>query len=108
MKTTLSEINISNLKDFEGNPFIFKMIKDAVDGKPVCPPSPEEKIDFALYHVKQMCDDKGEYVAIREARKHVAWYLKGIRNSAALRGDVNYVESYHQLYTMLTEFKNSL
>lgn len=92
----------------EGNPFIFKMIKDAIAGKTVCPPTAEEKIDLALYHVKQMCDEKGEYTAIREARKHVAWYLKGIRNSAALRGEVNYVESYDQLYTKLQEFKKTL
>ncbi len=92
----------------EGNPFIFRMIKDALAGREIKAPSAEEKIDFALYHVKQMCLDKGEYVAIREARKHVAWYLKGIRNSAALRGDVNYVESYDELYFKLTEFKKTL
>lgn len=92
----------------EGNPFIFKMIKDAVMGNPVVPPTPREKVNMALYHVGKMVEDKGEYMAIREARKHVAWYLKGIRNSAALRGEVNYVESYAELEEKLMSFINEV
>ena len=46
---------------------------------------------------------KGDYLGIREMRKHVAWYTTGLPNSARLRGEINAVESYEELQELLNE-----
>ena len=44
---------------------------------------------------------KGEFIGIREMRKHVAWYTKGLKGSAKLREEINRVESYQELEELL-------
>ena len=48
-------------------------------------------------HIKRICEYKGERVGIREARKHAAWYIKGIKGAAAYRQQVGTLESIEQL-----------
>ena len=53
-----------------------------------------------IKHIKLICDYKGERIGIREARKHAAWYIKGIRGAAAYRQQVGALESIEQLEEM--------
>ena len=56
-----------------------------------------------LRHAKMQIEWKGDYIGIREMRKHVAWYTKGMEGSAKLREEINKVESYGQLEELLQE-----
>ena len=67
----------------QGNPWIFKRINHYMQTGEILPePTLEEKINTAKKHLKLAVEEHGEYVAVREMRKHIAWYLKGLRNSA--------------------------
>jgi len=58
-----------------GNPFVFKTVKDGFE------PTVQDKLDMALRHFKLLCEFKGENIAVKEIRPHIAAYLKGIKNS---------------------------
>ena len=60
-------------------------------------PSAPEVASMILRHARMLIEYKGEYLGIREMRKHVAWYTAGMKNSAGLRRAVNQVESYEEL-----------
>ena len=72
-----------------GNPFIFKEIECMLTGREYTEPSLEEKIEVAIKQLRAAVEDKGEAVAIPEARKQTALYLKGFRGSAAIRARIN-------------------
>ena len=81
-----------------GNPWIFREINAWLnDLRPMFPPSPAEKVTVILRHIQAMCDYKGEEVAMREARKHVGWYMKGFKNAAELRREAGYLKTYEEL-----------
>ena len=50
-----------------------------------------------LRHIQKLCEYKGEYIGMREARKHAAWYVKGMRGAAALRQEIGSLESIDDL-----------
>lgn len=86
----------------KGNPWIFREVKAAVCGKPVPKrPSISEVVDMILRHARLSVEYKGEYTAIREMRKHVAWYTVGMHGSAKLRDAVNQVSTYQELEEMM-------
>ena len=88
----------------QGNPWIFKQILYKLEtGKDLPKPSIQEVADMVLRHAKMQLEVKGEYIGIREIRKHAAWYTSGYKNSSKLRGKINEVESYEDLETL---FKN--
>lgn len=69
-----------------GNPWLFAEIKAFLEGTPIPPPPTVfEKMKLMLRHIHELCEDKGERVAMREARTHASWYMKGLRGAAALR-----------------------
>jgi len=69
-----------------GNPWLFTQIDEWFRrGRRLSAPAPEERMAVLLRQVRLACGYKGEYRAMREARKHAAWYLKGWRGAAALR-----------------------
>lgn len=76
-----------------GNPWIFKEIVSAIEGEEYNAPSVAERIGVAKEHLMMLIADKGEYTGIREARKHLAWYLKGMRSATTARVDINHSES---------------
>ncbi len=76
-----------------GNPWIFREIISALEGKGYTPPSVTERISLAKEHISLLITDKGEYTGIREARKHLAWYIKGMRGAAPARVEINAAES---------------
>ena len=91
-----------------GNPFIFEEIKAKREGKAYTPPTTFEKIETALYHTRLMIEEKGEAVAIPEARKHLSWYLKGLRGNALVRVKLNHAQAYSEVEAILNEYKETL
>lgn len=81
-----------------GNPWIFRELVAAWNGEEIPEkPSREEKKEMMKRHFCDMIALKGEYVAVREMRKHVGWYLKGMPKSAAFRGKVNQIDDVQEL-----------
>ena len=88
----------------QGNPWIFsELIEYEKTGKMPERPGLEEIKNMILRHAKLQLEYKGEYLGIREIRKHVAWYTTGLPNSAKLRAEINAVETYEQLESLLKE-----
>ena len=89
----------------QGNPWIFKRINHYMQTGEILPnPTAEEKINTAKKHLKLAVEEHGEYVAVREMRKHIAWYLKGLRNSARVRDEINKIESYEEVVNKLESY----
>lgn len=81
-----------------GNPWLFREINAYLrDGTVVPPPSLEEKMSVMLKHIAKMIEYKGEYTAMREARRHAAYYTKGLRGGAKFRAEMSGLETYAQL-----------
>lgn len=75
-----------------GNPWIFRELEAAWKGEPAPEkPTTEDKKQMMLRHFRDLMELKGEYAAVREMRKHVGWYLKGVHGAAAFRGAVNQI-----------------
>lgn len=75
-----------------GNPWIFRELEAAWKGEPAPKkPTTEDKKQMMLRHFRDLMELKGEYAAVREMRKHVGWYLKGVHGAAAFRGAVNQI-----------------
>jgi tRNA-dihydrouridine synthase B len=73
-----------------GNPWIFREAATLWQGRTVPdPPELKEKTELILKHFNLLLEEKGEYAAVREMRKHAGWYLKGIPGSAGLRRQLN-------------------
>ena len=88
----------------QGNPWIFAQIRDALAGRPVTEPAPEEKLAVLMRHARELADLKGEDVAVREMRRHVVCYVKGMPGAARVRTRVNEVISLMQLEELMTDF----
>ena len=89
-----------------GNPWLFHQINTYLkDGRLEEKPTLEEVIAMILRHARMAIEYKGEYTAIHEMRKHVAWYTHGYPCSTRLRSRVNEVESYDQLVSLMNEYR---
>ena len=89
----------------QGNPWIFKQIQHQLEtGEELPKPSRREVADMMLLHARLQLQIKGDYIGIREIRKHAAWYTAGYKNSSKLRGKINEVESYAQLEALLEQW----
>ena len=88
----------------QGNPWIFQdLIHFEETGQEPKKRSAGEVREMMLRHAKLQMEYKGDYTAIREMRKHVAWYTTGFPNSARLRNEINHAECYEELETLLNE-----
>lgn len=92
----------------QGNPWIFKQILHYEQtGELLEKPSPQEVTEMILRHAKMQMEFKGEYIGMREIRKHAAWYTAGYKNSAKLRGKINETETYEELKELLSHLGNA-
>jgi nifR3 family TIM-barrel protein len=80
-----------------GNPFIFREINAAFEGKEINPASVEEKMELMLYQASLAVEDKGERRAMREMRGHAMRYFSGLRSAASLKCEAGTVETYDAL-----------
>ncbi len=78
----------------QGNPWIFKeTVHYLKTGELLPPPSPRERKELALEHCLAVVQQKGEFIGIREMRKHLAWYTRGFPKAAKLRQQMNQVST---------------
>ena len=81
-----------------GAPWIFGMLNEyRRTGIVPAEPSVEEKMAVMINHITRLCEYKGTYTGIREARKHAGWYIKGIRGAASFRREIGTLESLDEL-----------
>ena len=86
-----------------GNPFLLKRVKHYLDYKELLPePTQKEVMETALEHIKKIVEYKGEYVGIREARKHAIWYIKGMKNSVAVKNKLTAASTYDEMSSLIT------
>ena len=83
----------------QGNPWIFREVNHFLaTGETPEPPTKQEKRELVKRHAKLQLDCKGEYTAVREMRKHLAWYTAGMPHSAAFRQQINSMETMDDLF----------
>ena len=89
----------------KGNPWIFSQILHYLETGEVLPgPSVLEIKAMILRHGQLLSEDKGEFTAMREMRKHMAWYTAGLPHSAALRNEINLVETLEEMVGLLERY----
>lgn len=89
----------------QGNPWIFREILHYLEtGEKLERPTTKEIIDMINLHGRMLVEHKGEYTAIREMRKHIAWYTFGMRHGARFREKVNQLESLSEMEACLSAF----
>ncbi len=87
-----------------GNPWIFRRTLHYLrTGELLPPPGRDELREMILRHGRLLALDKGEYLAVRELRKHVAWYTAGLPHSAALRNEINEAEDLQAFEKLIRE-----
>lgn len=93
----------------QGNPWLFSQIKEYF-ATGIIPEKPhvDEVIEMIIRHAKLQIAFKGEYVGIREMRKHVAWYTTGYPKSAKLRNAVNEIASLEELEALMQQYKSMI
>lgn len=93
----------------QGNPFLFRQIAEYLEtGEVTYNPTPREKLTQMTEHINMLIEEKGEYIGIREARKHIAWYIKGLKGAAKLKGVVFTIDSADKMRECLTEYIESI
>ena len=85
-----------------GNPWIFHEIIN-IEKEPIYI-SNEERLKLILKHIDLEIEQKGEYIGIREMRKHICWYLKNLENSSRIRDHINKIENKQELIDCLIEY----
>ena len=88
-----------------GNPWIFENVINLFEGREAREISVNEVVDTAIWHLSLMIESKGERAGIAESRKHLGWYMKGVRGAAELRNRINSAQSLDELTDILHTLK---
>ncbi len=89
----------------QGNPFIFSAVNEYMrTGIMMHSLSSADKLEHMKEHISLMASLKGEYITVRESRKHIAWYTKGMHGGATFRAEVFKTDSYEKLINMIDEY----
>ena len=87
-----------------GRPWVFQEINAYLNHEVILPePSVTQKMHVMLKHIEKICEYKGERVGIREARKHAAWYTKGLHGAANYRARIGLISSIEELQQIALE-----
>ena len=84
-----------------GNPFLFREIISAMRGEEYSAPTLKEKTEIALLQLRLAVEDKGERIAVPEARKQIALYLRSFRGAANIRAEINRALTYSEVESIL-------
>ena len=92
-----------------GDPWIFRQVRAAVEGREV-PRRPclADRVDVALQQFEMALSDKGEHIACLEARKHFAWYLRGVPHSGYFKNQISAISSMEDIYRIAADIKHDL
>lgn len=89
----------------QGNPWIFSQILYTLETGQEAPlPTAQEVAKMVLRHAKMLMEFKGDYIGIREMRKHAAWYTSGYQYASVLRREMSSIETYGQLEELMGRF----
>lgn len=92
-----------------GRPWLFGQIRDHFEGKtPRHDPSPAEKLSIMREHIELLIEDKGERIGMKEARRHAAWYIKGMQGAAQFRNRCGMLNSLADLDELIREIEQNL
>ena len=91
-----------------GQPWIIGQIINELNGNKTDEISNRDKLNIIKEHINLAIKEKGEYVAIREMRKHICWYIKNMKDSSKFREKVNKIEKTDELITCLEEYFNNI
>lgn len=86
-----------------GNPFVFEEINAFFEGREYTPKTLKERVDTMLIHAKKIVEYKGERQGMKEARKNIAWYVKGLPNAAKIRNECGALCTLDDLKRMCEE-----
>lgn len=93
----------------QGNPFIFRQINELFEtGRVTYFPTASEKVEQALSHARALVKDKGESRGIKESRKHIAWYIKGLPGASAVKSKVFTISNFDVLEQLLVDYVRQL
>ena len=81
-----------------GNPWVFKELSEGAEYRP----SVDEKKNMMLRHLDMTLDVKGEYIGVREMRKHIGWYTTGLMGAARLRVNINKAETAEEMRSLIS------
>ncbi len=89
----------------QGNPWLFRQIHELMsEGRVITEPDPRERLRQALMHTEMLVEEKGEARGIKEARKHLAWYIKGLRGASRLKTEIFRVSDFAVMKSVLSEY----
>ncbi|MBU3110657.1 tRNA dihydrouridine synthase DusB [Clostridium lacusfryxellense] len=91
-----------------GNPWIFREVMQAINGEDVVYPTAMEKIDMCLRHLDLAVKYYEEIKAVREMRKHTAWYIKGLSGCSEIKNKINTKNTYDEVKQVLIVYKEYL
>lgn len=92
-----------------GEPWkIASIIEELQINKKPIEKTPKEKLEIMKEHIEMAIKEKGEYVGVREMRKHICWYLKNLKDSSKVRQEINQLETKDEVIKTLEEYFNSL
>lgn len=91
-----------------GSPWKLNEIVEGLNGNSVKEITPEEKLEIILEHLNLAVMEKGEYVGVREMRKHICWYLKNLKDSSKVREEINRLETKQEVENRLKEYFKTL
>lgn len=92
----------------QGNPWLFKQIKQGLSQELIRVPSASEKIDLAISHLEKLAAYKGEHCAVKEMRKHMGWYIKGLKNATEVRRIINTLNTKSEVAKVLKQYREDV
>ena len=92
----------------QGNPWIFSEIRAAMEGLSYTPPTLHERFAVAEEHAQSLVHEKGERIGIAESRKHMAWYLHGVRGAAAARFEIMKAETLDDIRQIFEKLEQNV
>ena len=92
-----------------GDPWIFQQVRSAVEGTDITQrPILRDRVDVAVRQFEMAREDKGEHIACLEARKHFAWYLRGVSHSSYYKTQISAIASMDDIYRIAEGIKRDL
>jgi nifR3 family TIM-barrel protein len=91
-----------------GNPWIFNEIQSELNGEKFRQPTVKERIDMCIEHYKRSIHYNGEGKAVREMRKHVGWYIKGLEGNKEIKDKINYEKESEKVINTLLNYREQL
>ena len=92
----------------QGNPWIFRQIKDVLNGKAPKEVTNKERIEMCLRHYELAIKYDGEFKAIREMRKHASWYIKGLPKCTEIRNEINILDDSNEVMKILKQYSEQM